>query len=160
MTAVFSTCGQYRYLLGREAESMAPMKASALFVMLNPSTADATVDDPTLRRCRGFAKLWDCNGCTVVNVYALRATDPAELWTHADPVGPENDEWLSRAASISRDVVCAWGVHAQPERVEQVIRILTAERARLWCLGTTKDGAPRHPLYVRNDQQLTQWIPQ
>ena len=79
MSAIISPCGTYRYLLKQVAESMSPMTSTALFVMLNPSTADATLDDPTIRRCRGFAKLWDCNGLAVANLYALRSTDPAAL---------------------------------------------------------------------------------
>ena len=76
MSAIFSACGTYRYLLRRASESMAPMKPTALFVRLNPGTADANLDDPTIRRCRGFAKLWDCNGLAVANLYALRSSAP------------------------------------------------------------------------------------
>lgn len=159
MSAIISPCGSYRYLLKRPADSMSPMKSTALFVMLNPSTADATVDDPTIRRCRGFAKLWDCNGISVANLYALRSTNPAALWSHADPVGPDNDSYLWRVAGEYGDVVCAWGTNARPERAAEVARIMRDAGARLWCLGTTKDGSPRHPLYVRNDQPLVEWSP-
>ena len=79
MGAILSPRGAYRYLLKRQAESMAPMKSTALFITFNPSTADATLDDPTVRRCRGFAKLWDCYGLAVASVYALRSTNPAAL---------------------------------------------------------------------------------
>ncbi|CAD6561280.1 DUF1643 domain-containing protein [Paraburkholderia sabiae] len=79
MSAVISPCGTYRYLLTRAAESLSPMKSTALFAMLNPSTADATLDDPTIRRCREFAKLWDCDGLAVANLYALRTADTANL---------------------------------------------------------------------------------
>jgi hypothetical protein len=159
MTAVISPGDTYRYLLKRTAESMAPMRSTALFVMLNPSTADAQLDDPTIRRCRGFAKLWDCNGLAVANLYALRSKEPAALWSHPDPVGPDNDDYLWNFARECGDVVCAWGSNARPERAARVASIMRDAGARLWCLGTTKDGSPRHPLYVRNDQPLIEWSP-
>jgi hypothetical protein len=157
--AHISDCGTYRYLLKRAAESMAPMKSTALFVMLNPNTADANLDDPTIRRCRGFAKLWDCNGLAVANLYALRSTDPAALWRHANPIRPDNDLHLARLAREFCDVVCAWGSNARPERAKLVAYLMLGTGARLWCLGTTKDGSPRHPLYVRGDQPLVEWRP-
>lgn len=157
MSAVISQCGQYRYLLTRPSEDLAPERGAALFLMLNPSTADAELDDPTIRRCRGFSKAWGCAGLTVANLYALRSTDPKQLWNYADPVGPENDDWLRRLAGECGDVICAWGANARPERVAAVAQILEDAGARLWCLGVTKAGAPRHPLYIRADQQLIPW---
>ncbi|SIT44000.1 conserved hypothetical protein [Paraburkholderia piptadeniae] len=77
--------------------------------MLNPSTADATLDDPTIRRCHGFAKLWACNGPAVANLYTLRSTDPAALCSHPDPIGPDNDVFLLNFARECGDVICAWG---------------------------------------------------
>ncbi|SIT38591.1 conserved hypothetical protein [Paraburkholderia piptadeniae] len=142
---ILSDCYTYRYLLTRPAESMHPMKSTALFVMLNPSTADGTLDDPTIRRCRGFAKLWDCNGLAVVNLYALRSADPAALWSHPDPVGPDNDDYLWNFARECGDVVCAWGSRAKPDRAVRVACILTDAGARLRCLCMTKDGAPTSP---------------
>lgn len=159
MTAIISPCGKYRYLLKRPREVMNPMKGTALFVMLNPSTADANLDDPTIRRCRGFAKRWDCNGIVVANLYAYRATDPRELVQCVDPVGPENNSWLEALALEFEDVVFAWGANADPDRVRRVVQIFNGGKARLWCLGTTKSGAPRHPLYVRGDQPLVLWEP-
>ncbi|EUC12111.1 DUF1643 domain-containing protein [Paraburkholderia hospita] len=158
MSAIISPCGQYRYLLKRHAESMSPMKTTPLFVMLNPTTADPTLDDLTIRRCRGFAKLWDGNGLTVANLYALRSTAPAALWSHPDPVGPDNDDYLWNLASDCGDVVCAWGSNAKPEHAARVATILADAGARLWCLSTTNDGSPRHPLYVRY-QPLIEWRP-
>ena len=159
MSAIISECGCYRYLLTRPADSMAPMKSTVLFVMLNPGTADAALDDATIRRCRSFARRWDCNGIAVANLYALRSTDPGRLWLHPDPVGPDNDMYLRRLAREYGDVVCAWGSNARPERVASVAKTLAGAGARLWCLGTTKDGSPRHPLYVRGDQPLIEWSP-
>ncbi|MGF6870951.1 DUF1643 domain-containing protein [Paraburkholderia sp. MM5477-R1] len=110
MSAIISECGGYRYILTRAADSMCPMKTAAVFVMLNPSTADEEQDDPTIRRCRGFARLWDCNGISVANLYALRSTDPAGLWVHPDPVGPDNDAHLCQIASIeTRNQLSALG---------------------------------------------------
>ncbi|MFM0126090.1 DUF1643 domain-containing protein [Paraburkholderia sp. RL18-101-BIB-B] len=159
MSTVITPCGIYRYRLTRPAESMSPEKSNALFVMLNPSTADARLDDPTIRRCRGFAKLWDCNGLAVANLYALRSADPAALWSHPDPVGPDNDDYLWNFARECGDVICAWGSNARPEHAARVASIMLDAGARLWCLDTTKDGSPRHPLYMRNDQPLIAWSP-
>lgn len=156
MSAIISQCGQYRYMLSRAGDLHAT-RGPALFIMLNPSTADAELDDPTIRRCRGFAQTWGCNGIQVVNLYALRSTDPEGLWDHPDPVGPENDNWLARMALAATEVVCAWGVNAQPSRVSEVAAMLAEARVQLKCLGTTKSGAPRHPLYVRGDQPLIDW---
>ena len=157
MDALLSGCKQYRYWLTRPVEAMLPDKGTALFVMLNPSTADAKLDDPTIRRCRGFAKSWGCNGLTVANLYALRSTDPKKLWLSDDPVGPNNDYWLRKLANEHMDVVCAWGANAKPDRVERFCSIMKKADARLWSLGTTKSGAPRHPLYVKADQELSRW---
>ncbi|MDX1816071.1 MAG: DUF1643 domain-containing protein [Marinobacter sp.] len=157
MTARISPCGRYRYLLTRQKECAHPERGTALFIMLNPSTADAEMDDPTIRRCRRFAKDWECSGLTVANLYAFRATNPSELWKQEDPVGPENNEQLYALAKEYGDLVCAWGGNAKPERVQEVIRILEGAGARLWCLGTTKSGAPRHPLYIKADQKLLPW---
>jgi hypothetical protein len=156
MSAIISACGQYRYMLSRPGD-MTATRGLALFIMLNPSTADSELDDPTIRRCRGFAQTWGCNGIQVLNLYALRSTDPDALWEHADPVGPENDAWLSRLALAADEVVCAWGVNAQPARAREVSAMLAEHGVRLKCLGTTKSGAPRHPLYVRGDQTLIDW---
>lgn len=161
MSAIISSCGQYRYRLTRPGDLTAT-RGPAVFIMLNPSVADADLDDPTIRRCRGFARAWGCNGIVVANLYALRSTDPAGLWLHADPVGPENDEHLVQLASIAisaGEVVCAWGSNARADRVAQVAALLFAGGARLRCLGINQAGAPRHPLYVPGSQELIDWTP-
>lgn len=157
MSAIISDCGQYRYLLTRESGLPLAEAPAALFIMLNPSTADATLDDPTIRRCRGFAQAWGCSGLAVANLYAYRATNPRELLLCADPVGPENDTRLAALAREYSDIVCAWGKNAKPDRVDAVAAILQSSGVRLWCLGTNKDGSPKHPLYVKQDQQLIRW---
>ncbi|MBB5413679.1 hypothetical protein HDG34_007657 [Paraburkholderia sp. HC6.4b] len=164
MSAIISPCGTYRYLLRRPApvgpEFEQPCLGTALFVMLNPSTADATADDPTVRRCKAFAYRWGCNGIAVVNLYALRSPSPADLWRHADPVGPDNDMWLRIAAREHETVIFAWGANSKLDRVREVYAIFCgAPHRRILSLGTTKDGSPRHPLYVRADQRLTNWSP-
>src|SRR3954453_788312 len=107
--AVISACGRYRYLLTRQ---VGPGTRTAVFIMLNPSTADATDDDPTIRRCIGFARQWGCGRLAVLNLFALRATDPAWMKQADNPVGPENRDWFDRTFPASHDgpVVCAWGV--------------------------------------------------
>lgn len=154
-TASLSECGTYRYAL-RRRWAADPMTPALTFVMLNPSTADATLDDPTIRRCIGFAKREGYGAVKVLNLYAFRATNPKALLTCDDPVGPENDDYLDSACLATPGrvpvVVAAWGVHARPDRVAAVLEL--GEGADWRCLGTTKDGHPRHPLYVRGDQPL------
>jgi hypothetical protein len=158
VSAILSHCGQYRYLLSRDGDLTA-MRAPAVFIMLDPSTADAALDDPTIRRRRSFAQSWGCNGIRVVNLYALRSTNPKALWTYDDPVGSENDHWLEHIALSSSEVVCAWGANAKLERVERVASRLIAARVALKCLGMTKQLAPRHPLYVPGAEPLVAWAP-
>jgi hypothetical protein len=123
--------------------------------MLNPSTADATVDDPTIRKCIGFSRRWRCGVLRVVNLFAFRTTDPRCLKTVTDPVGPENLRWILRsveAAERSRErstVVCAWGAHGTHQNQDAaILRLLKRRTIRLVALGRTKDGQPRHPLYA------------
>jgi hypothetical protein len=147
--AALSPDGLYRYYLSRRWGPGNP----AVFVMLNPSTADAEQDDPTIRRCIGFARTWGHDGLFVVNLYALRSTDAAALWTADDPVGPDNDAWIRdialAAQHVGAPVVAAWGAHARPDRVATV-RALPGMH-RLSGLALTKDGQPRHPLYLRSE---------
>lgn len=124
--------------------------------MLNPSTADARRDDPTVRRCIGFARDWGYGGIEVVNIFALRATDPRELRSARDPIGPRNDAFILRAAAGS-PVVVAWGIHgALGDRGVLALKLFGA-RSRLLALGRTRSGAPRHPLYLRRDAQATEY---
>jgi hypothetical protein len=150
--------GDYRYTLQRGWTDGWPW---ATFIMLNPSTADADTDDPTIRRCIGFAQREGCAGLRVVNLYALRATDPRELWKHADPVGPLNDfhlrdEFLDVAYGGGL-VIAAWGAHARPDRVAVVRNLAAGFGVDLHALGFTKAGQPRHPLYLRGDAPLVPW---
>lgn len=150
--ATMSPCGKYRYELTRFWDGRKPAVA---FVMLNPSTADAEIDDPTIRRCIGFAQAWGYGELRVYNLFALRATDPGELLTSDAPVGPDNAKFIEKARACDR-IVCAWGATTLPKphahRGLIVTDLLMGEDSRdLYCLGYTKDGSPRHPLYVASD---------
>ncbi len=165
--ADISACGRYRYRLWRIWDAATVPLG---FVMLNPSTADADVDDPTIRRCIAFAKRDGLGGIYVLNLFAYRATDPrALLRLGAEAIGPRNDATLDLIGWDTPSVVCAWGAHAVRSRAEAVVQrlrnpggvlsIATAllPRAALLCLGTNKDGSPRHPLYVPADAPLVRW---
>jgi hypothetical protein len=155
-SATISACGQYRHTLTR---GWGP-DPRAVWIMLNPSTADASHDDPTIRRCKAFSRSWGCGALTVVNLYGWRATDPAELKTlsSADAIGPENDATILTAATTAQaegwPLVAAWGANADRRRVVEVLAMVTRTGAQLQCLGTTKGGQPRHPLFVRGDTPL------
>jgi hypothetical protein len=128
------------------------------FVMLNPSTADAEVLDPTVRRCVGFARAWGFGGVQVVNLFAFRATDPRDLLRAAAPEGPGNDRAILDATSRADRVVVAWGTRGTHRgRASAVAGLLEAGAIRPVTLGTTRDGHPRHPLYVRGDTRPIGW---
>lgn len=150
-----SPCGRYRYTLERRWSRAARL----LWVMLNPSTADAERDDPTIRRCVGFARAWGYGGITVVNLFAWRATDPSELRDVADPVGPENNEVIEEALNAHASCVAAWGQtkYAEPLRVSLVEQLASGAGRALYCLGVNKDGSPKHPLFVPGTARLRAW---
>jgi hypothetical protein len=153
--AHLSTDGQYRYVLTRRWDFNRPI---ALGIGLNPSTADHQVDDLTAVKMIGFAKRWDCGGYALVNLYAYRATDPDEMFSHhywgADIVGPENDAQIRLWLVADGPIVACWGstrpsspgaraFHEQ--RISDVCDIVRDAGRTMQCLGTTKDGHPRHP---------------
>ncbi|HZL19866.1 MAG TPA: DUF1643 domain-containing protein [Polyangia bacterium] len=151
--AYLSPCRTWRYCLTRDVDPMLG-EGTVAFVGLNPSTADETQDDPTIRRCIRFARDWGYARLKMVNLYAFRTTHPYVLKAVAesgtDIVGPENDHTLALVFGGSDLIVAAWGVHAETERVAQ---ITDDGRWPLHCLGLTRDGAPRHPLYMRADSK-------
>jgi hypothetical protein len=151
--AILSNDGVHRYNLIREWDAINP---SMLFVMLNPSTADAVEDDPTIRRCMGFARRENCGMIEVVNLFAYRATDPKELKKTDTPlVGVDNDEIIQLAAEESDIIVCAWGTNGTLNgRNKEVISLLQSVGKPIMCLGKTKDGHPKHPLYLPADAEL------
>lgn len=143
--AVFDQGRGYRYLLTRIWD---PTRQPLVCVMLNPSTADAFVEDPTIRRCVSFAQREGAGGLVVVNLFALRSTDPRVLRHHPDPVGRYNDAFIRQATQAGR-VVAAWGAAGTEHgRGAAVAETLAARGVALSCLGTTSTGQPRHPLYV------------
>jgi hypothetical protein len=155
-TAILSDCGMFRYRLGRQwNDDYLPM----LFVMLNPSTADDEADDPTVRSCIGIAKSRCCGSIEVVNLFAYRATDPADLREAGYPVGAENDLHTMQAVREVHGrggaVVVAWGLNGEGlARTQNVRAMLRGAGVHPLCMGTTASGQPRHPLYVRRSAQL------
>ena len=150
--AVISRDGVYRYSLTRRWCDTTP---SLRWIMLNPSRADATSDDPTIRRCLGFARTWGYGGIVVHNLFGLRATNPAELTTHPDPVGRDNDTWLLATAESHLATVCAWGAHGHlHHRADIVLGLLRERGLTPMCLGRTHAGQPRHPLYIPANTRL------
>ena len=148
-TATFSDDEVYRYGLTRQWGDDSPEKF--IWIMLNPSTADTLQDDPTIRRCISFTKREGYGGCMILNLFAFRATNPKMLLETNDPVGPDNNFTLSRLLSEYSDarVVCAWGTKGgMNNRNRQILRLLKHVDIRPECLGKTKDGHPKHPLYV------------
>lgn len=154
-SAVISPCGNYRYWLEREWNPDLPKVA---FLMLNPSTADGREDDPTIRRCIGFAKSWGYGGFVVVNLFAVRSADPSILKDHDDPVGKSNDSWVRHAIEVSDEVVCAWGSHKFAfDRACEVLAMMKG--ARTVALKVTKGGSPGHPLYIKADASRVPYWP-
>jgi len=146
--AVISECGQYRYRLWRVWDTTRPRVG---FCMLNPSTADAMVDDPTIRRLIGFAKLWGYGGLTVVNLFALRTPKPVMLKTHRAPVGNDNNTHISQVASNVDQMICAWGTHGRLMNRSDAVLNLISQSTSAMALQINADGSPKHPLYIRGD---------
>jgi hypothetical protein len=147
--AIFSEDRKFRYELTRKWGSADPHRL--LFIMLNPSIADEQVDDPTQRRCRGFAKSLGFDGYTVANIFALVSTDPTKLQRASNIIGVENDAYLNLLHSISDMTIAAWGTWGKIlSRGTLVARSLSVIKP-LMCLGQNKDGSPKHPLYLRHD---------
>lgn len=143
-SAIFGGGGVYRYVLKRKFG--AGLK-TLVFIMLNPSTATAEESDPTVRRCEGFARAWGFGELVVLNIFALRSTDPRKLYAMLDPVGPENDEYIVAECLQAALTVCAWGVHgAHLERGKRVLELVRPFKPHY--LKLTKDGIPGHPLYL------------
>lgn len=151
-TALFSECGNYRYLLTRRLRPVSADGQTCLFIMLNPSTADADVNDSTISRCMDFAVKWGMAELRVVNLFALRATDPGELRLADDPVGPDNDRVIADELRSADLVIAAWGNAGTLQgRAEQVRSFALVHLAKVRHLAVNKTGQPRHPLYVRSE---------
>lgn len=146
-TAVFSADRVHRYRLSRVWGD--PVGGGVCFLMLNPSTADAFQLDPTVRRCRGYATAWGHRRLEVVNIFSLRSTDPAALYTHPDPSGGEpNDQAIVAAAAAADVVVAAWGNHGALNGRAATVRALLAGVCEPQTLKVTGAGEPSHPLYL------------
>jgi len=150
-TAAFSRCRQYRYALWRTWNNT---QKQVLFICLNPSTADDKNDDPTLIRCINYAKFWGYGGVCIANLFAFKATKPADLLASDSPIGSRNNHWLKKLANQSDLCVAAWGNHGRylnrSAKVQELI-------PNLHYLKITKLGEPAHPLYLKALLTPQQW---
>lgn len=163
--ASLSADGVFRWTLWRRWDDGPTMT----FIMLNPSSADADLDDPTIRRCIGFARREDCGGILVVNLYPYRTHKPKYLvraieeWPGLPVIPPDGGEeglrqLIHAFVGPTGPVVAAWGAHpVAASQAEEVCYLAGLGGVPLWCLGKTKTGAPRHPLYVKADTPLEPW---
>lgn len=142
--AEFSPSLSYRYHLWRKVGGA---RGRCCFVMLNPSTADETANDPTIRRCIGFARCWGYAHLDVLNIFAWRSTDPRALYDLDNPIGPSNDATIARVAAAADVVICAWGKHGALHGRGEAVRKMLGARAK--ALHINGDGSPKHPLYLR-----------
>lgn len=150
--AVISDDGLYRYLLRRVWDHRL---LRALLIMLNPSTADARIDDATIRSCIRLLTTLGYGSFEVINLFGLRATDPKELALAADPIGPDNEKIGAAAIQRCDVTICAWGAHPMAQGKSIWVRNLARSyRPAIYCFGTTKGGAPKHPLYIKSGTPL------
>ena len=150
-TANFSSCRKYRYSLSRIWDNQ---KKFVLFIGLNPSTADEEVDDPTIRRCFGYAQKWGYGGFIMVNLFAYRTTLPANLKKVKYPVGRDNDKYIVKLSKKADITVAAWGNNGNLfSRDKEVLNLVPS----LMCLKVNKSGQPSHPLYLKKDLKLTKF---
>lgn len=138
--------GNYRYLLWREWNSSSK---TVSFIMLNPSRADAEINDPTITRCINFAKSWGYGRLEVVNLFAYRTPKPSLLKQVTEPIGRDNDHFIIESVSRSDLVILAWGNHGTWQQQDLSTLELLKNYNYLYSLGMTKRGCPRHPLYLR-----------
>lgn len=160
---IFSQCRRYRYTLWREFggeliwDGVNKQKDGFVqFIGLNPSTADETLDDPTIRRCIGFAKAWGYGAMCMTNLFAFRATDPKDMKAQTDPIGPDNNDWLCRIGDEAETIVAAWGTHGSHLGRDEKFRQIWGNNVtrKLHCLKKTVGGHPSHPLYLPKTSKL------
>jgi hypothetical protein len=153
--AVITPCGRYRYLLWRRWDESRDI---CLFIGHNPSTADATADDPTVRRMVDFARRWGYGELWVANAYAHRATDPKLVRAFGPrAVGPLSNEYIRGTCHHAAMIVAAWGANCDDLRQQSLRKLLEASGKPVHHLGLTKDGQPRHPLYLSGDTEPVVW---
>jgi len=156
-TAEFSSDKKYRYVLTRawgKPEERFGLGKMCAFVGLNPSTADETKNDPTIRRCMRFAKDWGYQGIYMLNIFAFRSTDPFKLRYVDDPIGGQNDYYLRAITRISNISVCGWGNHGiLSDRGSKAMAFLE----RPYYLALNKNGTPKHPLYLKSNLKPKEW---
>lgn len=145
-SATLSRCKRYRYQLERRWGASPSRRSTVVFIGLNPSTADATTDDPTIRKCIAYAQRWKFNRLIMVNLFAWRATDPNELMTSADPIGKQNDNYIATAVASGSLTIACWGEHGSLLSRSDDLRAQYSRK--LHCLRTNVSGQPAHPLYL------------
>jgi hypothetical protein len=158
--AILSECNSYRYQLWRIWNNEL---AKVLFIMLNPSTADADIDDPTIRRCIGFAKAWGYGGLYVCNLFAYRATDPKELLKIDNPFGDANIWHTRELVDKVEKVICAWGNRPILKKVlkgQSEMDLVRFAEGKLHAIDLAKDGTPKHPLYLKSSLKPVIFNPQ
>ena len=152
-TAYISSCEKYRYRLSRGWVNMLNNPGAVLFIGLNPSTADAFSDDPTIRRCTNFTDFLGYRRFYMVNLFAFRATDPAAMKQATDPVGPRNDEFILSMAAQSKIIIACWGNHGKyMDRDKAVLELL--KDYDIHALKINKEGSPARPLYLKKSSNL------
>lgn len=157
--ATFSACGAYRYSLERNTprKTTAPLDRRVVWIMLNPSIADESKDDPTIRKVRGFSDRWGFNFIQVVNLFALRSTNSSGLLSVHDPIGPYNDGWIIDAVRGAELIVCAWGANVRKpklkDRPAQVMKLISGGYGSVVAVRLLKDGIPEHRLMLPYDCQ-------
>lgn len=146
--AVFSEDRAYRYVLKRNTGFGSE---TCLFLMLNPSTADEIINDATVSRCIDYSNMWGYGNLIVCNLFAYRATLPSDMKKVNDPIGPDNNHWINASALKADKIIVAWGVHgAYKNRSQYVLKeVLDLKNMPVYHLGLTKDGEPKHPLYLK-----------
>jgi hypothetical protein len=155
-TAVYSNCELYRYSLTRSWDNSAK---KVLFIMLNPSTATEIQNDPTVERCERRAKALGYGAFKVCNIFAYRSTDPKIMRLQKDPIGPENDKIIIKSANWSNNIICAWGTNGSHlNRGKKIEALLRVKNFTLTHLGLSKDGHPKHPLYISYKVSPENWI--
>ncbi len=161
-TALFDSSRRYRYRLNRcwPSHGSRSGKLNVAFVMLNPSCANETADDPTLRACIQFAQRWGFGSLSVVNLFGYCTTHPADLKTVADPIGPKNDAYLIAAVEQAQQVVLAWGnAGVFLGRDRTILSLLAPYHAKLSYLQINRSGQPRHPIYIPRNAPLNAYRP-